>query len=123
MKHAPMKHVILILFWASIAASAADISGVWNLAYTTENGLRRESKLELKVDGDSLSGILSSERGRAPIEAGKISGDEMGFDLIRKSNNDEITVHFKGRIEGGAMKLTMQYGKRPPVAVVATKGT
>ena len=118
-----MKRFIPILLYASLAASAAEVSGVWNLAYTTENGLRRQSKLDLKVDGDNLSGTLSSERGRAQIEAGKVSGDKIGFDLIRNSNNDEITVHFKGRIQGGVMKLTMQYGKRPAIAVIATKGT
>jgi hypothetical protein len=118
-----MKLVIPILLCASLAASAADAGGVWKLAYTTENGLRRESKLDLKVEGGSLAGTLSSERGMARIESGKINGDEIGFDLIRKSNNDEITVHFKGRIEGDTMKLTMQYGKRDPVAVTGTRGS
>ena len=118
-----MKRLIPILLCASLAASAADVSGVWKLAYTTENGLRRESKLELKVDGDNLSGTVSSERGRAQIEAGKVRGDEIGFDLVRNSNNDEITVHFTGKIQGDMMKLTMQYGKRAPVVVTATKGT
>jgi hypothetical protein len=66
---------------------------------------------------------VSSERGRAPIANGKISGDEIAFDLIRDARYDMITVHYKGRIEGGAMKLTMQYGKRDPVAVTGKKGS
>ncbi len=118
-----MKLAIPILWLASLAASAADADGIWDLTYTTANGLRRESKLELKVDGDSLAGSLSSDRGMARIESGKISGDDIAFDLVRKSNNDEITVHFKGRIEGSAMKLTMQFGKRDPVTMIGKKGS
>ena len=118
-----MKRLVPILLCASMAASAADVGGIWKLAFTTANGLTRESKLDLKVEGDSLAGTVSSERGTARIEKGKISGDEIAFDLIRNSNNDEITVHFKGRIEGDTMKLTMQYGKRDPVAVIGKKGS
>jgi hypothetical protein len=118
-----MKRVLAILLFVSLAASGADLSGVWKLTYITENGHQRESKLELKVEGDSLTGTFSSERGTARIESGKINGDEITFDLVRKSNNDEITVHFKGKVEGGAMKLTMQFGQRAPVAIVGTKGS
>ena len=118
-----MKLILLLLWCATLTASAADASGIWDLTYTTTNGLRRESKLDLKVEGDNLAGTLSSERGTGRIENGRISGNEITFDLIRKSNNDEITVHFKGRIEGSAMNLTMQYGKREPAAMTGRKGS
>jgi hypothetical protein len=118
-----MKFVIPVLLCSSLAASAADAGGIWTLVCTTENGFKRESKLDLKVEGDSLSGTVSSERGKAPIANGKISGDEIAFDLIRDARYDVITVHYKGRIEGGEMKLTIQYGKRDPVAVTGKKGS
>ncbi len=117
-----MKRLIPILLFIALAASGADLSGVWKLTYTTENGHQRESKLELKMDGDNLTGTLSSERGTARIERGKVNGDEIEFDLVRKSNNDEITVHFKGKVEAGTMTLTMQFGQRPPVTIGGTKG-
>jgi len=107
----------------SLTASAADVGGIWKLAYTTENGLKRESMLDLKVEGNQLSGVLSSERGKAPISNGKLSGDEIAFDLVRDARYDVITVHYKGRIEGSSMKLTMQYGKRDPVPVTGKKGS
>jgi hypothetical protein len=118
-----MRFVIPLLLCSSLAAGAADAGGVWTLDYTTGNGLKRQSKLDLKVEGDSLSGTVSSERGSAPIANGKISGDEIAFDLVRDARYDVITVHFKGRIEGGAMKLTMQYGKRDPLVVTGRKGS
>jgi len=115
-----MRSVIAIVF-ASFVAYAADATGTWRVAYSTENGLPREATLNLKVDGDRVSGAWSSDRGLALIENGKISGDEIRFDLVRKSNYDEIAVHFKGRIEGETMKLTMQFGQRKPVEITARK--
>ena len=115
-----MRSVIAILF-ASLAVYAADAAGTWRVAYATENGLPREATLSLKLDGDRLAGSWSSDRGLALIENGRISGGEISFDLVRKSNYDEIAVHFKGRIEGGTMKLAMQFGRRKPIEITARK--
>jgi hypothetical protein len=118
-----MKLALAILLFDAIEAWGADPSGIWNLAYKTPSGLTRESKLELATHGDSLEGTLSSDRGTARIESGKISGNEISFDLVRNSNNDEITVHFKGTIDGGAMQLKMQYGSREAVEISGRKGS
>jgi len=113
----------LLLLSASLAAFAADVAGAWKLSYTTENGLQREALLDLKVDGDSLTGTVSSSRGSAQIEDGKIRGNEISFQLVRKGNGDEIAVRYRGRIEAGTMKLKMQFGRREAVAVTAKRGS
>ena len=113
----------LLLLSASLATFAADAAGTWKLSYTTENGLRREALLDLKVDGDSVTGTVSSSRGSAQIEDGKISGEEISFQLARKGNGDEIAVRYKGRIEDGTMKLKMQFGRREAVAVTGKRGS
>jgi hypothetical protein len=109
------------LLFATLSASAADIAGLWKLSYTTENGLLREATLDLKLEGDRLSGVLASDRGKAQIEAGKVSGDEVSFSLLRLGNGDEITVKFWGRVEGATMNLKMQYGSRQPVDIAARR--
>lgn len=118
-----MKLAVLILLFGAVAALGADPSGVWNLAYKTPSGLMRQSKLQLAAHGDSLEGTLSSDRGTAQIESGRINGNEISFDVIRNSNNDEITVHFKGMVDGGSIRLTMQYGSRGPVEITGRKGS
>lgn len=118
-----MKLAASILLFGALAAQGADPAGVWDLVYTTANGMKRESKLELKAQGDRLEGTLSSDRGTARISSGKITGDEIAFDLVRNSNNDEITVHFKGRIDGSTIRLTMQYGARVSVVITGRKGS
>jgi len=113
----------LLLLSASLATFAADVAGAWKLSYTTENGLRREALLDLKVDGERLTGTVSSNRGSAQIEDGTIIGNEISFQLVRKGNGDEIAVRYKGRIEDGTMKLKMQFGRREAVAVTAKRGS
>jgi hypothetical protein len=120
MKYLAARTAVVFLL-ASMAALAADIAGSWKLAYTTENGLTREATLDLKSEGDHLSGTLASDRGRAQIEEGKVSGDEVSFTLLRRGNNDEIKVTYQGKVEGGTMKLKMQYGHRPPIEVSAKR--
>ena len=115
-----MRTVMAIVF-TSVALCAADAAGTWRVAYSTENGLPREATLNLKVEGDRLSGAWSSDRGLAVIENGKISGADIRFDLIRRATYDEIAVHLTGRIEGETMKLTMQFGRRKPVEITARK--
>jgi len=117
-----MKRAALIALFTSLVAAAADVAGAWKLAYTTENGLRREAVLDLKQEGDKLAGSVSSDRGMARIEDGKISGDEIWFDLIRKSNGDEIKVHYNGKVDGATLKLKMQIGRRDPIEITARKG-
>ena len=109
------------LLFATLSASAADIAGLWKLSYTTENGLLREATLDLKLEGDRLAGVLAGDRGKAQIEAGKVSGDEVSFSLLRLGNGDEITVKFWGRVEGATMNLKMQYGSRQPVDIAARR--
>ena len=109
------------LLFATISASATDIAGAWKLTYTTENGLSREATLDLKPEGDRLSGTQASDRGKAQIETGKFSGGEVSFSLLRLGNGDEFTVKFWGKVEGATMKLKMQYGSRQPVDIVARR--
>ena len=116
-----MEPLAVVLLFTTLAASAADIAGPWKLTYTTENGLTREVTLELKLEGDRLSGTLASDRGKAQIETGKLTGDEISFSLLRRGNGDEITVNFWGKVEGATMKLKMQYGQRQPIDITARR--
>ena len=115
-----MNRVLLILLCGA-AGWAADIDGKWKLIYTTGNGLQREAILEVKMEGGKLAGKVSSDRGAALIDAGEVNQDEISFSLLRKGNGDEIKVEYTGKIEDGMLKLTMQFGKRQPVAVLGRR--
>ena len=111
------------LVLSSAAGSAADVAGVWKASYTTADGQTRETTLNLKVDGDKVTGTIASPHGSAGIADGKVSGDDISFTVIRRGNGDEIRIHYAGKIEGETMKLRMQIGDRDPIPVTAKRGS
>lgn len=100
---------------------AADFAGPWKFSYRTSSGITREGKFDLRINGDQVTGTITSDRGTANIESGRIYGNEISFRLIRHSSYDDIEVRYEGKLDGGTLKLTMQYGTHAPIAITATK--
>jgi hypothetical protein len=104
-----------------VAASGAEVAGLWKASYTPPDGHHHESTLDLQVAGDKITGKISSKRGSVPITEGKVNGNAITFTVNRKGNGDDISVTFTGTVENDTMKLKMQYGERQPVSVVAKR--
>jgi len=65
---------------------------------------RREPKLELKVDGNNLSGTWAGQMGSNPISDGKVNGDEISFSMEMSAMGQSISMKFSGKVDGD--KLT-----------------
>ncbi len=113
--------VLLLLLTALNIASAADFAGKWEYAYTSPNGIPREGVMELTIDGGKVAGSLTSDRGKMMIEDGTVQGDNITFRVVRKAIYDEIIVRYEGKLQGGTLKLTMQYGTHQPVSITGKK--
>lgn len=90
----------------------ADVAGNWQLVMESPMG-RREPKLELKVDGDQLSGTWTGQMGANPISGGSVDGDNISFTMEMAAMGQSISMNFKAKIEGD--KLTGE--------VVSPRGT
>jgi hypothetical protein len=103
----------LLLFGAFVlVAAAADITGTWKASIETPNGAR-ETTFVFKADGDKLTGTVAGGRGgEAPIENGKIKGDDVSFTVTRKFQDREFKMEYKGKVDGDMMKLSTQMGER-----------
>lgn len=101
--------------------AANPITGLWKIASKMPNGLLREATLDLKVNGGKLSGTLRSDRGVAPITSGEVRGNEISFTILRKGNNDEISVRYSGSLDGDRLYLKMFFGDRQPVEVLGSR--
>jgi len=93
----------------AISAFAAEIAGKWKTTFTTPNGDKREGVLNLKVDGAKLTGTMESPRGSSEINDGKVDGDNVSFTVVRKFNDNEVTIKYKGKVSGDDMQLTMDF--------------
>ena len=91
-------------------AQAADASGKWTWSRPGRNGGPDQvSTLTLKVEGDKLTGTLSSPgRGGQATETkitdGKIKGDEISFNVVREFNGNTMTTKYSGKVTADSIK-------------------
>jgi len=100
----------LLLLVLSITSNAQKLDGTWKGKMTTPNG-EFELTYTFKVDADSLSGNITSERGTRPIENGKVNGNEFSFD----TNFNGRVVTNTGVLDGDTIKLSSPRRQEPMV--------
>ncbi len=101
----------LVLGLAGLAVAddkKANPAGTWKWE-TERNGQKRESTLKLKVDGDKLTGTITSGGGKGKamdvdIEDGKFKDGEVSFTVTREFNNQKFTTKYTAKVDGDTMK-------------------
>lgn len=79
-------------------AAAESLAGRWSVVARDAEGNEIRSTLDLIVDGDRLSGTITTESGdSAPLVDGKVEGDSFSFKIYVGDGNIEV----KGRLENG----------------------
>lgn len=98
----------LVLFaLLAVPAFALDMNGKWTGTMTTPNG-DIEVTLNLKVDGDKLTGTVANTYGEEQITEGVIKGDEVSF--IVMAGGGQFKIVYKGTITGSDIKFKVKLG-------------
>ena len=94
-----------MLLFCTTMLFASKIDGTWAASIDTDNGIF-EFTLQYKVDGEKLSGTLSSDMGELDFTDGKVSGDTFeykfeieGYSITHKGkvlNDKEIKINSSG---------------------------
>jgi hypothetical protein len=87
----------------TLTRPASDISGAWEANFKDDAGNDMPLKFDLKVDGEKLTGTVKSPQGDGELSNGKISGNEVSFDV---EFNGE-TIKHKGKLTGKEIDLTV----------------
>ena len=95
----------------AICALAADVTGTWKGSMETPQGAR-EVTMNLKADGNTLTGSISGRQGETPITDGKIKGDNISFNVVRKMQDREFKMEYKGKLKGDELKMEITMGER-----------
>ena len=103
--------IVLLLSAGTLSAAVQDAAGAWNLSYRTRDGQTLTGTLTLKIEGNQVSGTLSSPRGTVPIEEGRVNGDSITFAIIRVGFGDTIRIEFYRGDD--KYSLDVKLGKRP----------
>lgn len=78
--------------------ATASLAGRWSVVARDAEGNQIRSTLDLKVEGDRLSGTITTDSGdSAPLVDGKVEGDSFSFKIYVGDGNIEV----KGRLENG----------------------
>lgn len=89
---------------ASAQDAKADPSGTWK--WETEfNGMKRESTLKLKKDGDKITGAMVGRDGmETKLDDVKYKDGELTFSVTRERNDMKFTIKYKVKIDGDKIK-------------------
>ena len=107
-----------ILLAVALVAMAADaITGKWVYEQAGRDGTPRPTTIELKAEGATLTGSVTGAMGgrgggggggapaAQPISNGKVSGNNVSFDVTRETPNGNMTTKYEGTVSGSEMKL------------------
>lgn len=85
--------------------ASATVSGSWQVSWTAGNGNQRKATMQLKQDGNKLSGKFQGERGSTSL-TGSLQGNQVSFSVkLRKRQ-----ASFTGTVDGGKMSGATEQG-------------
>jgi hypothetical protein len=92
----------------AIAAWAADVTGKWVAEVPGREGQTMQMIFNFKVEGDKLTGTISTPRGESPISDGKIQGDEISFVQVIEFGGNQMKFIYKGKVSGDEIRFTRE---------------
>lgn len=99
-----------------LTLAAADISGTWSASVTLDAG-SGTATFVIKQSGDSLTGTYTGAVGQANL-TGTVKGDDVEWSF---EAGDAGKVVYKGKLEGGKITGTCEYGGLGKGSFVAEK--
>ncbi|MSV28540.1 MAG: hypothetical protein EXQ52_07325 [Bryobacterales bacterium] len=96
-----MFRTLSIVLLLAATAAAADVSGKWT-GQVPSRGESATVTFTFKVDGDKLTGSVTSPQGEATIQEGKVTGDQISF----SSTGGNAKIVFQGTVSGNELKMT-----------------
>jgi hypothetical protein len=103
----PMRRLAISLslttFLFTAALAAADVNGKWTGQVPRRGGELSESTFTFKVDGDKLTGTVTTPQGERPVIDGKVTGDTLSFSVEDSQRGPSA---YKGTLSGDEIKFT-----------------
>lgn len=84
----------------------AGVTGRWTASVQARNNNTRNVTLNLKEDGDKLTGTIGAGRRQIEIKDGRVDGDSISFSTITNRNGNDVKVNYTGKLAGDELKLT-----------------
>ena len=124
MKRFKLPFMLIILVLAGRAFAQPDISGKWTSEFDSQVGHQKYT-FDFKIDGTKLTGTahrdVDGDVRDTPITEGKITGDDISFVEVLKTDDQDLRIEYKGKIAAGELKLTRAVGDIATSDIVAKR--
>jgi hypothetical protein len=110
MKRIAMLFAACALFTTGLLA--ADVTGKWAAEVQGRDGQKRTQTFNLKAEGGTLTGTVSSPMGERQIVDGKVSGDDVSFAIEFEMNGEKRKIPYTGKVVGDELKMKSGSGER-----------
>ena len=89
------------------APAPASVAGTWNVSLEL-GAITGHPSIELKQDGEKITGTYRGRYGAAPIE-GTVKEKEIAFSVTFNAEGQQTTGYFVGVVDGDAMSGDVEF--------------
>jgi hypothetical protein len=101
--------VVIGLLGTAQGQTGSNPTGTWKWEQQGRGGQTRTSTLNLKLDGDKLTGsMLGRDDEQIAIKEATFKDNTIAFKVTRQFNDREFTQSFTGKLEGDTIKGTIK---------------
>jgi redox-regulated HSP33 family molecular chaperone len=102
-----------VLALTAALASAADLNGKWTAQMQGRDGQSHEISFNFAVNGDQLTGTMTTPRGDTDITDGKVEGDQISFNQTMTFGDREVKITYKGTVstDGNSIEFTRTFNR------------
>jgi hypothetical protein len=113
---------VLALVCITFVAFAADATGKWTAEVPGRNG-NQTMTFNLKAEGATLTGSVTTARGDAPISDGKVDGDTITFAQMipGRDGGAGIKITYTGKVSTNSIEFSRDAGRGTPTTFTAKK--
>ncbi len=93
-----------------MSALQANVAGEWEMTSEGRQG-PRTTNIKIEQDGEKITVTMPGMRGGGEIKAeGTIKGNDIEWSITRQTQRGDMTISYKGKVEGNTMSGTVQMG-------------
>lgn len=85
--------------WIAKRDPVRDLTGKWNSIFKRQDGTPMETTLQLKQNGEKLTGTQAFNENESEISDGKVQGEDVTFKIVREREGRTVTAKYKGKIQ------------------------
>ncbi len=104
-----MRRIVFLLAMMSVSGAlclqAADVTGQWIAQVPGRDGNTMETTFNFKASAEKLTGTMENQYGAREISDGKVSGDDIAFNVNIEFNDNKMTLVFTGKVAGSEIKF------------------